>query len=167
LLTQRQVEIERDRAFILDLYCLRGWEDLPQWARNSSYYTYKEGWMKTDQPKVFLNDLKERLGDERTIAEIWEEDGKPVAFMWVVFDELVGYRLTFAEVRSLVVSTGHQRRGIGGLMLRSAEEQAKARGAISLRSEMATDNEAACAMHGKQGFTVTTYQYEKVLVPTG
>lgn len=163
MLTQRIVDLNRDRDFILDLHCLRGWEGLPNWARNASYYQYREGWLKTPQPQQFLDDVEESVRDERTIAEIWEEGDRPVGFLWLVFSELDGFDLTFAEVRSLVVSTGHQRRGIGGLMLRHAEAEATRSGAISLRSEMATDNEAARAMHGKQGFTVATYQYEKIL----
>jgi GNAT superfamily N-acetyltransferase len=157
------VDLKRDREFILDLHCLRGWEDLPAWARNASYRQYREGWLNTSQPQTFLDELEESIGDERTVAEVWMEDDRPVGFLWIVFSELDGFSLTFAEIRSLVVATGHQRRGIGGLMLRHAEEEATRFGALSLRSEMAEDNEAARAMHGKLGFTIATYQYEKVL----
>jgi ribosomal protein S18 acetylase RimI-like enzyme len=163
VLAQRPIDIERDRDFVLDLYCLRDWEDLPSWARNPSYHQYREGWLHTSEPTVFLNDLRASLTDERTVAEVWLEGETPVGFLWIVFEDLESSRVTFAEIRALVVSIAHQRRGIGGLMLRHAEAEAQRLGAGSIRSEMATENEAARAMHGKQGFTVATYQYEKIL----
>lgn len=165
MLTQRPIQLERDENFLLDLYCLRDWEDLPSWARNPSYRQYRDGWLQTSQPAMFLNDLKESLGDVRTVAEVWGEGETPVGFLWIVFSDLENSRVTFAEIRALVVDIAHQRRGIGGLMLQHAEAEAVGRGAASIRSEMTTENEAARAMHGKQGFTVATYQYEKILSP--
>lgn len=167
MLTQRPIDLNRDKDFLLDLYCLRDWEDLPSWARNPSYHQYREGWLQTTQPATFLSGLGESLDDERTVAEVWLEGETPVGFLWIVFSDLENAPLTFAEIRALVVSIAHQRRGIGGLMLRHAEAEAVRLGAISIRSEMATENEAARAMHGKQGFTVATYQYEKILTPGG
>ena len=165
MLTQRPIDIEKDRDFVLDLYCLRDWEDLSSWARNPSYHQYREGWLRTSQPALFLSGLKESLEDGRTVAEVWLEGETPVGFLWLVFSDIENSRLSFAEIRALVVAIAHQRRGIGGLMLRHAEAEAGRLGAVSIRSEMATDNEAARAMHGKQGFTVATYQYEKILTP--
>jgi ribosomal protein S18 acetylase RimI-like enzyme len=150
---------------VLDLYCLRDWEDLPSWARNPSYRQYREGWLQTSQPTVFLSALQDSLANGRNLAEVWLEGETPVGFLWLVLEDIEGSRLTYAEIRALVVSIAHQRRGIGGLMLRHAEAEAARLGAVSIRSEMATDNEAARAMHGKQGFTVATYQYEKLLTP--
>ena len=163
MLTQRTINLERDRDFVLDLYCLRDWEDLPSWARNPSYRQYREGWQKTSQPTLFLSDLEESLADDRTVAEVWLEGETPVGFLWIVFSDLENSKVTFAEIRALVVPISHQRRGIGGLMLQHAEAEAARLGASSIRSEMTTENEAARAMHGKQGFTVVTYQYEKIL----
>jgi ribosomal protein S18 acetylase RimI-like enzyme len=163
VLAHRPIDIERDRDFVLDLYCLRDWEDLPSWARNPSYRQYREGWLQTSEPKVFLGGLQEGMTDSRTVAEVWLEGETPVGFLWIVFEDSESSHVTFAEIRALVVSIAHQRRGIGGLMLRHAEAEAMRLGARSIRSEMATENEAARAMHGKQGFTVATYQYEKIL----
>ena len=163
MLAQRPIDLERDQDFLLDLYCLRDWEDLPSWARNPSYRQFRDGWLETTQPKLFLSDLNESLEDERTVAEVWMEGETPVGFLWIVFSDLENSKHTFAEIRALVVSISHQRRGIGGLMLRHAESEAARLGASSIRSEMATENEAARAMHGKQGFTVATFQYEKIL----
>ena len=166
MLAQRQIDLKRDRDFVLDLYCLRDWEDLPSWARNPSYRQYRDGWLQTTQPTTFLGELKESLADERTVAEVWLEGETPVGFLWIVFSDLENSKVTFAEIRALVVPISHQRRGIGGLMLRHAEAEAARLGASSIRSEMTTENEAARAMHGKQGFRVATYQYEKILSVT-
>ena len=163
MLSQRPIEPERDRDFVLDLYCLRDWEGLPSWARNASFRDFREGWMQTSQPEVFLGDLEASLDDPRTVAEVWLEGETPVGFLWIVLAGLEGSNTPIAEVRALVVALTHQRRGIGGLMLQHAESEATRIGARSIRCEVATENQAALAMHGKQGFTVATYQYEKLL----
>lgn len=69
LLTQRPIDLERDQEFVLDLYCLRDWEDLPSWARNPSYRQYRDGWLRSAHASVFLGELCESLEDDRTIAE--------------------------------------------------------------------------------------------------
>jgi len=143
---------------------LRDWEDLPPWARNPSYRQYRDAWLQTTHASSFIDELQESLTDDRTIAEIWLEGQAPVGFLWIVFSDLESSRITFAEIRALVVAIAHQRRGIGGLMLRYAEAVASRAGAVSIRSEMATENAAARAMHGKQGYTIATYQYEKILL---
>jgi GNAT superfamily N-acetyltransferase len=162
VLSQRPIELERDRDFVLDLYCLRDWEGLPSWARTTSYLDFRQGWLQTSRPEV-LSELEASLDDPQTVAEIWLEGETPVGLLWMVFSDMRGGRATVAEIRALVVALTHQRRGIGGLMLQHAEAEAARRGARSIRSEIATENEAARAMHGKQGFTVATYQYEKLL----
>ena len=163
MLTQRPVSLNKDKDFVLDLYCLRNFDEMPAWARNASYFKFREGWLKTSAPQEFLDHIEESLADERTIAEVWQEDERPVGFLWVTFSDLYNETVSFATLQILAVQTSHQRRGIGGLMLRRAEEEALARGAVSLRSETATDNAASQAMHGKQGFKVISYQYDKVL----
>ena len=163
MLTQRPVSLNKDRDFVLDLYCLRGFDEMPAWARNASYNKFREGWLKTSAPQEFMDELEDSLADSRTIAEIWQEDGRVVGFLWVTFSDLYNEPVTTAQLRILAVQMSHQRRGIGGLMLRRAEEEALSRGAVSLRSETATDNAASQAMHGRQGYKVISYQYEKVL----
>jgi GNAT superfamily N-acetyltransferase len=163
VLTQRAVEIGRDTDFVLDLSCLREYEDLVDWARPASYRQFREGWLKTPQALVMLEEISASLNDLRSVAEIWEEDGRPVGFLWVTFGEGELPGQSAAEVRTLVVAPEHQRRGIGGLMLHHAEQQAQVFGATSLRSETAFDNAASLAMHGRQGFRVVSYQYEKLL----
>jgi GNAT superfamily N-acetyltransferase len=163
MLSQRSVDTFKDRDFLLNLICLREYDKLPHWARTTPYLQYREAWLKTDLSTSFIKELADSLDDERTIAEVWEEDGRPVGFLWLTFDEVESQDLTFAEIREISVAAEHQRRGIGGLMLRHAEERAQKLGAIALRSETEYDNAAAQAMHGSHGFKVVSYQYEKVL----
>ena len=163
MLTQRSVEIEKDRDFVLGLSCLREFEEMPVWARPASFRQYREGWLRTPQAEALIKDIADSMNDLRTAAEIWEEDGKPVGFLWLTFGESELAGQSAAEVRTLVVAPEHQRRGIGGLMLRHAEQQAQLLGATALRSETAFNNEASRAMHGSQGFKVVSYQYEKLL----
>jgi GNAT superfamily N-acetyltransferase len=163
VLTQRSIEISKDRDFVLSLSCLREFEEMADWARPASFRQYREGWLRTHQPEAIVKDLDETMNDLRTVAEIWEEDGKPVGFLWVTFGEGEVPGRSSAEVRTLVVAPEHQRRGIGGLMLRHAEHQAQLLGATTLRSETAFDNAASLAMHGRLGFKVVSYQYEKLL----
>ncbi|HEX5370388.1 MAG TPA: GNAT family N-acetyltransferase [Dehalococcoidia bacterium] len=133
------------------------------WARPTSLRQFREGWLRTPQAETLIRDIADSMNDLRTAAEIWEEDGKPVGFLWLTFSESELPGQSAADVRTLVVAPEHQRRGIGGLMLRHAEQQAQVLGATALRSETAYDNEASRAMHGRLGFKVVSYQYEKLL----
>jgi GNAT superfamily N-acetyltransferase len=163
MLSARPIEIAKDRDFLLALHCLGRFEEIPAWARRSSYIQYRDQWLQTEHPDAFIKELQNSLADPRTLGEVWEEDGKPVGYLWVVISEPEGYGQPLAEIRDIVVASEHQRRGIGGLMLQHAEEEAHVRGAFSLRSETSFDNAASQAMHGRQGFKVVSFQYEKVL----
>ncbi|HEX5140136.1 MAG TPA: GNAT family N-acetyltransferase [Dehalococcoidia bacterium] len=163
MLSQRPVSLKTDKDFVLDLHCLQAFDAMPAWARNGSYRQFREGWLKTSAPQEFMDELEDSLRDKRTIAEVWHEDNRPVGFLWVTFSARSDLTPTVAELRILAVATEHQRRGIGGLMLLRAEQESLRHGAVSLRSEGSTDNEASRAMHGKQGYKVISYQYEKVL----
>ena len=79
---------------------LRGFDEMPAWARNASYNKYREGWLKTSAPQEFLDELEDSLADERTIAEVWQEDNRPVGLLWVTFSDLYNETVTFAQLRS-------------------------------------------------------------------
>jgi ribosomal protein S18 acetylase RimI-like enzyme len=63
----------------------------------------------------------------------------------------------------MVVEPGHQRRGIGRLMLQAVEKAARENGAGVLRVETSVENEATQKIYQKAGFTVARLMYEKVL----
>ncbi len=86
-----------------------------------------------------------------------------MGFLWVTFSEVTGYEISLAEIRDLELSPTHQRRGIGRLMLKSAERVARAAGATALRSETGVQNDASRALHAKGGFETYRVLYEKVL----
>ncbi|OLR91141.1 ribosomal protein S18-alanine N-acetyltransferase [Actinokineospora bangkokensis] len=78
-------------------------------------------------------------------------------------DELVGYAgLALlgrpgdreAEVHTIAVAPGHQRRGVGRDLLRALLERADAEGA-DVFLEVRTDNAAAIALYEAHGFTTT------------
>ena len=162
MLSQRPVDLEIDKDFILDLGCMGSYESLPSWYRNQSYRAYREMWFKSTLPRLFLGDLVNSLREERTVAEVWLEDNQRAGFLWMTFGDSP-HGLIIATLHDLVVEPGHQRRGIGKMMLRAASEQAKERDAGILRVETSVENPASQAIYAKEGFTVARLLYEKVL----
>lgn len=162
MLSQRPVDLEKDREFILDLGCMGSYESLPAWYRTGSYRSYRDLWYNSTLPDLLINDLTTSLQEGRTIAEVWEEEGQPAGFLWVSFSDSP-HRRVVATVHDLIVAPGHQRRGIGRMMLQSVTSRARERKAGLLRVETSVENPASQAIYAREGFTVARLLYEKVL----
>jgi ribosomal protein S18 acetylase RimI-like enzyme len=162
VLTQHRVDLEQDREFLLDLGCMASYESLPAWYQQTSYRAYREMWYDSTLPDLFLNELTVSMNDPRTVAEVWREDGRKAGFLWLAFGDSPHNRV-IATLHDLAVAPGHQRRGIGTMMLQAVEAMAKERSAGILRVETSVENSSTQAMYQKAGFTVARLLYEKVL----
>ncbi len=162
-ISKRRVDIQADQELVLEFHCLGNYESDVPWFRRAGWDGYRKEWLATPQPGEFLASLEDSLADSRTVAEIWEANGESIGFLWVTFSEVTGYDISLAEIRDLEVSPTHQRRGIGRLMLKSAERVARAAGATALRSETGIPNDASQALHAKGGFETYRVLYEKML----
>lgn len=98
MLTIRDVDVQSDRETLLEFHCTANYESESPWARSGPYDQYRAEWLSTPQPESFLSSLAGSMSDERTIAEIWQDAGRPVAYLWVRFTDIQGYELTYAEV---------------------------------------------------------------------
>ena len=161
--TQRPVDLESDRDLVFELHCLGNYEGDPDWFRGAEFEAYRTKWLSTSQPAGFLQSLADSSNDSRTIAEVWEEDGGALGFLWVRFYEIGGYGLTVAEVADIAVVPERQRLGTGSAMLTHAEELARQRGTHLLRADVGSGNTASRALHTARGFEPARLTYEKVL----
>ena len=163
MLTVRTVNIKTDKSTLLELHCCGNYESETPWARTISYEEYRRKWLSTSQPESFLAHLAESMEDVRTIAEIWEEEGAIVGYVWVTFTDVKDYNVIIAEVNDIAISQPHRRKGVGTKMLKHVEQLARERGAHLLRSETGIENTASDGLHLKVGFKPYRIQYEKVL----
>jgi len=163
MLSPRKIDILTDRNMLLELHCLINYASDSPWARAIPFEQYREKWLNTSQPEVFLKDLAESMVDRRTIAEIWEDTGAVMGYLWVTFSEIGGYSITIAEVKDIIVTADYRRRGIGRKMLAYAEQLARDRGADIFRSETGIGNTASQKLHTSSGFETYRIQYEKLL----
>lgn len=167
MFNSRKVDIKADRDTLLELHCRINYESATPLVRGEPYDQYREKWLGTSpsQPEVFLKDLAESLVDERTIAEIWEDDGAVVGYLWVKFSDLRwgDEDLTIAEVYDLAVTDDYQRRGTGRKLLAHAEQLARERGADILRSGTGIENNISQKLHTSSAFKTYYIQYEKLL----
>lgn len=162
MLSQRPIQIEQDRALVLDLACQAAYESVPDWMRSENYRAFRDFWTNSDFARDLLRDLKASLDDSRTVAEVWLEENRPAGILWVTFNDSP-FEVVIAKVRDLVVAPDHQRRGIGSLMLEGAAETARERGAKVLRAETGFENAASQALYGRHGFNVVGLTYERAL----
>jgi len=163
MLRPRKIDISADRDTLLELHCVINYEGDSPWAKAIPFEQYREKWLSTSQTEVFLKDLTESMADERTIAEIWEDAGVIIGYLWVAFSEIGDYGITVAELKDLMVTADYQRRGIGRKMMAHAEQLARKRGADVFRSETGIDNTASQKLHTSSGFKPYRIQYEKLL----
>jgi len=163
LLSPRTIDIEVDREMLLGLHFSATYESGTPWVRSVPFVKAREWWFNTSQVEEFLSDLTKSLGDSRTVAEVWEDDGSVVAFVWVTFTDIINYNLTFAEVLDIAVIPEYQQRGIGTTIMTYVEQLASERGANVLRSGTGIENTASRNLHDKLGFQTIHLQYEKIL----
>lgn len=163
MLQYRDVDANADRDLLLELHCRVNYESETPMARKTPYEAYREKWLSTSQTDHFLSDLRKSLKDERTMAEILEDDGNVVGYLWVTFMDIRDYNVTAAEVMDIIVIPEYQRQGIGSKMMRHIEELTRERGAAVLRSDTGFENEASQRLHEKRGFKPYRIRYEKLL----
>ena len=163
----RKIAIKADKDTLLELHCRINYESASPLARAESYDRYREKWLITlpSSPEIFLKDLAESMADNRTIAEIWEDDGAVVGYLWVRFSDLRwgDDNLTMAQIYDLMVTDDYQRRGIGRKLLAHAEKLARDRGADILRSGTGIENTASQRLHESSAFKTYHIEYEKLL----
>ena len=163
MFSPRKIDIDADRDMLLELHCRINYESDNPWAKAIAFDKYREKWLSTSQPKVFLKELSESMADERTIAEIWEDGRAIIGYLWVTFSEIGDYGITIAEVKDIIVTADYRRHGIGRKMLAHAEQLARDKGADIFRSETGIDNTASQKLHTSSGFETYRIQYEKLL----
>jgi ribosomal protein S18 acetylase RimI-like enzyme len=163
MLSYRPADLEKDRDFIMMMHSLGMFENDSASVSIGDLADYRAWWGQTAQADEFIELLANSLEDERTIAEVWEEDGRPVAFLWVVFSRIAGYEVTVAEVNDLEVLPTHQRVGIGTMLMQHAEQLAREHGADLLRAETGVDNQAYQGLHRKLGLSPYRIRFEKRL----
>lgn len=163
MLRYRAVDVEKDRKLLLEFHCRINYESETPYARTMPYEEYRKKWLSTSQPKEYLSDLAATMKDERTMAEILEDNGSTVGYLWVTFTEIRGYNVTIAEIMDIGVTPSYQRRGIGLSMLRRIEEAARQKGATLLRSDTGSGNTASQRLHEKFGFKTYKIHYEKII----
>jgi len=163
MLQYRRINIVKDRSILLELHCRINFESETPSAREVSYEQYREKWLSTSQPESYLKLLTKTMKDKRTIAEILEDNGILIGYLWVNLTEVEGYNITIAEVMDIIVVPDYQRKGIGTKMMKHIEEIAKKKGATLLRSDTGIENIASQKLHKKLGFKPYRIMYEKTL----
>lgn len=160
----RTVDIHKDRQTLLDFHCVINYESAsPLFRKTYTFERSREVWMKSRGPDQFLTALEASLKDSRTIAEIWEDSGAAIAYVWVKFTDWPEYNATVAEIQDIMVAPAYQRKGIASQIIRRGEKLARERGATVLRSGTGAENVASQALHVKMGFKLDRMEYEKEL----
>jgi GNAT superfamily N-acetyltransferase len=131
--------------------------------RKLPYEEYREKWLRTSQPESFLSDLEKTMKENRTIAEILEDNDVKVGYLWVTFTDIQDYGITIAGIMDIAVAHNYQRKGVGTMMLKHIGELAKMKGATLIRSDTGIENIASQKFHEKFGFKPYRIHYEKVL----
>ncbi|MBE6714069.1 MAG: GNAT family N-acetyltransferase [Ruminococcaceae bacterium] len=161
----RRIDPVKDRDYVLESHCKINYECDTPWKRKMTYNDYRAEWfMLKGQISEFYNYLQETAKDNRTIAEIIEdENGKTLGYLWVPFFEDTESGFTFADVQDIYIEDKFRGVGIASYLLNYAEEKAKNNGARVIRSGTGCANLASIALHEKNGYYVYRYEFEKEL----
>ena len=164
MIRQRRIN-DNDKQLVLEFHCQINYAGESPWARKEPYDKYREKWFSTSQPDEFYAHLVTTMQDQRTIAEIWFDDGTDAVagYLWVVFYDIKDYGLSIAEINELMVAPEFQGRGIGLQMMQYIEKRAMEHGANLIRSEAGIENAPSRKLHEKAGFNAYRVLYEKKL----
>ena len=163
MITHRDLDVATDRGTLLEFHATTNYESGTPWLRLIPFEQFRRWWLGSSQVAAYLADLTESLKDRRTIAEIWEDDGSVVAYVWARFTDIPVYGLTVAQVEDVAVVPEYRRRGIATLLMAHVEQLAVERGANLLRSGTGIENVASQELHRSLGFHTIRLDYEKIL----
>ena len=155
-LIHRNIDLNFDKEYILERHCRVNYECDCPWKRKMPYEEYRNEWfsLKT-QIKSFIDALIESIKDNRTIAEIIEnEEGIKVAYLWVPF---------YADVQDIYVEEEFRNTGIAYYLMEYAENKAKDNGAKVIRSGTGCENNVSIQLHNKLGYYQYRYEFGKLL----
>lgn len=83
---------------------------------------------------------------------VYEVDGKVAGFLSMVFYMTFFHRVGTAQVNELVVADGYRGQGIGQVLMKAAEDEARKRGMDELEVGTEKENVKAQAFYRKYGF---------------
>ena len=163
MLCFRAININKDRDILLEFHCRINYESDTPFARTVLFEKYREKWLSTSQPESYLSDLDRTMKDPRTVAEILEDNGVAIGYLWVIFMNIKDYNIIIADIMDIAVAPDYQHRGIGLMMMEHIENIAKERGVTLLRSCTGIENVGSQKLHEKFGFKPYRIDYEQVL----
>ena len=86
---------------------------------------------------------------------------KIVGFLWVVLCQNNWTHERYGYINNLYVAPGRRGQGLGGDLMRQAEEWFRTRGVRRLRLTVTASNEAAVALYQKSGYRTARWEMEK------
>jgi len=160
----RAIDITRDRLTLLEFRAVINYASANSALRKAfTEVQFREIWLGSRGTEEYLAALAASMKDPRTIAEIWEEDGAPVAYVWASFTDWPEYKMTGVEIHDVMVAPAYRRRGIATQIMQRVEKLARERGATLLRSGTGIENNASGELHTRVGFYVQRVEFEKEL----
>ena len=81
-------QYKKDKDILLAFHSRINYESETPFTRTVSYEKYQEKGLSTSQPESYLSDLTKTIRDPRTIAEILEDNGIAVRYLWAVFIDI-------------------------------------------------------------------------------
>lgn len=165
-LIHRNIDFEKDREYILERHCRINYACESPWKREMSYPDYRSEWFSlTSQVSGFYGYLKRTAQDDRTIAEIIEEEhGRIVGYLWMTFCEDKEMDFRFAEIEEVYIEEEFRRQGAAARLYEYAEAKARRSGASVIRAGTGVCNTASIKLHEKLGFAPYRYEFEKLLM---
>ena len=161
----RNIDVIKDKWYVLESHSKINYECDTPWKRKMPYDAYRSEWFSLEnQIAAFYNYLCDTAKDERTVAEIVEdENGNVIGYLWVPFCEDKESGFAFADVQDIYIEDKFRGMGIASYLLNYVEEKAKNNGARVIRSGTGCENLASIALHENNGYYVYRYEFEKEL----
>ncbi|ERI91360.1 acetyltransferase, GNAT family [Clostridiales bacterium oral taxon 876 str. F0540] len=165
MVRHRRIDISKDKDTLVEYHCEINYECESDFGKQIPYEVYRRKWLNTKkQVKEFIEAICNSMSDNRTIAEILEDDnGADLGYIWVTFTDITDYNLIIAEIREIYVLEKYRNNGVGTYAVEYIEKAAKIKGANILRSGTGYGNINSKNLHEHCGFKPYRVEYEKEL----
>ena len=161
----RTIDFTSDMDYVLECHCKINYACDCPWARKIPYQQYREEWFSMkNQINGFCEYLKKTANDDRTIAEIIEDDsGRIIGYLWVPFHSDEESRFDFAEIQDLYIEEVFRQQGLAEALIEYAECKAREHGAKVMRSGTGCENIPSIRLYQKLGYYQYRHEFEKEL----
>ncbi len=162
-----EIDMLRDREYLLDCHCQINYECESSWARQITYECYKQNWLKMDnQINIFLNSIENSINNSKSKAYLIYSDeifSNVIGYVWAHYseDKETGFRCL--EIQDIYIEAQYRQQGVAKKIILYLEQYAKSIEVKIMRAGTGVLNTSSMKMFESLGYKPYRIEFEKII----